>query len=233
LIAIVTFKKTLVKSKTQVIIMNKKFWTSLILVLVVGTAFTLIFKQKAAQAAPSGYEIGATVADFSLKGVDGNKITLSNFKDKKGLIVVFMSNHCPFSKAYEDRIMALDKKFAALGYPVLGVNSNDPDAYEEDSFDNIKARSKEKAYTFGYGADETQGVARAFGASKTPQVFVLKNDGGKFTLQYIGSIDDSAQDPASVSKRYVEEAITNLLGGKPVVTTITKAVGCGIKFKEA
>jgi glutathione peroxidase-family protein len=212
--------------------MNKKFWTSLILVLAIGTAFTLIFKQKTAQASPSGYEIGATIADFSLKGVDGSNIVLSNFKDKKGVVVVFMSNHCPFSKAYEDRIMALDKKFAALGYPVLGVNSNDPKAYEEDSFDNMKVRAKEKNYTFSYGADETQGMARAFGASKTPQVFVLKNEGGKFTLQYIGSIDDSAQDPSSVSKRYVEDAITNLLSGRPVVTTITKAVGCGIKFKE-
>ena len=102
--------------------MNKKFWLALVGVLALGTAATLFFKQKNAQAAAAGYEIGATVADFQLKNVDGNKISLANFKSQKGVIVVFTCNHCPFAKAYEDRVLALDKKYAALGYPVLAIN---------------------------------------------------------------------------------------------------------------
>jgi glutathione peroxidase-family protein len=213
--------------------MFKKFGVSLVIVLVLGTAATMIFKQKAAQASPKGYDIGSTIADFKLKSVKGGNVSLSDFKDKKGVIVVFTSNHCPFAKAYEERIVALDKKYAALGYPVLAINSNDASAYEEDSYENMKARASEKGYTFAYGADETQAVARAFGAAKTPHVFVLRNDGAKFTVQYMGTIDDSAQDPAGVTKRYVEDAIGSLMAGKPVVTTTTKAIGCAIKYKDS
>ena len=213
--------------------MNKKFWLALVGVLALGTAATLFFKQKNAQAAAAGYEIGATVADFQLKNVDGNKISLANFKSQKGVIVVFTCNHCPFAKAYEDRVLALDKKYAALGYPVLAINSNDVATYEEDSFDNMKARAKDKAYSFPYLFDESQNVAKAFGATRTPHVYILKNEGSKFTVQYIGTIDDNAQDASGVTKRYVEDALNNLSAGKPVVTTITKAVGCAIRWRDA
>jgi peroxiredoxin len=213
--------------------MNKKFWVSLIVVLALGTAATMIFKQKNAQAASSGYEIGAAVTDFKLKNTDGTTFALSNYKDKKGVIVVFTCNHCPFAKAYEDRIIDLDKKFAASGFPVVAINPSDASSYDEDSFDNMKARSAQKGYTFPYLNDETQSVAKTFGAARTPHLFVLKNEGGRFIVQYIGTIDDNAQDPASVTKRYVEDAIGNLLAGKPVVTTQTKAIGCSIKWKDA
>jgi peroxiredoxin len=213
--------------------MAKKFWMALIMVLALGTAATLWFKQKNAQAAAVGYEIGTTVADFKLKNIDGNTISLSDYKAQKGVIVVFTCNHCPFAKAYEDRVMALDKKYASLGYPVVAINSNDVTTYEEDSFDNMKARAKDKGYSFPYLFDETQAVAKAFGATRTPHVFVLKNDGGKFTVQYIGTIDDNAQDANGVTKRYVEDAVNNLSAGKPVVTTTTKAVGCAIRWRDA
>jgi glutathione peroxidase-family protein len=207
--------------------MNKKFLVSLVVVLALGTVATIVFKQKNAQAAASGYEIGSIVTDFKLKNTDGTTFALSNYKDKKGVIVVFTCNHCPFAKAYEDRIIDLDKKFAASGFPVVAINPSDASSYDEDSFDKMAARAKEKAYTF------PQATAKAFGAARTPHLFILKNEGGKFVVQYIGTIDDNAQDPASVTKRYVEDAIGNMLAGKPVVTTQTKAVGCSIKWKDA
>lgn len=213
--------------------MKKKFGIALVAVLALGTAATLFFKQKNAEASSAGYEVGATVAGFQLKSVDGNTVSLTDFKTQKGVIVVFTCNHCPFAKAYEDRVLALDKKYAGLGYPVVAINSNDVTTYEEDSFENMKIRAKDKNYSFPYLFDESQAVAKAFGATRTPHVYILKNEGSKFTVQYIGTIDDNAQDASGVTKRYVEDAVNNLSTGKPVVVTTTKAVGCAIRWRDA
>ena len=213
--------------------MKKKFWVPLVLILALGSAVSIAFLSESAQASPTGYPIGATVADFKLKNVDGNVVSLSNYKDKKGVVVVFTCNHCPFAKAYEERIIGLDKKFASQGFPIMAINSTDAGDYEEDSFENMKKRSLEKGYSFPYLQDDTQTVAKAFGATRTPHVFVLRNDGGKFTVQYIGTIDDNYQDPGGVTKRYVEDAVSNILTGRPVVVTQTKAVGCAIGWKDA
>ena len=95
-------------------------------------------------------------------------LTLADYKAQKGLIVVFTSNHCPFSKAYEDRLMALERRFAPQGYPVLAIMPNDPVAYPEDSFENMKLRARDKAYPFAYTMDETQAVARAVRSHADP-----------------------------------------------------------------
>ena len=179
-----------------------------------------------------GYNIGDAIADFKLKNINGKMVSLSDFASAKGFIVVFTSNHCPFSKSYEDRVIALDNKYASQGFPLIAINPNDPEAYEEDSFANMQARAKEKGYTYPYLADDTQTVSKLFGAMRTPQIYVLKKEGGKIILSYLGAIDDNAQDPSGVTKRYVEDAVNNLLAGKPVVTTATKAVGCAIKWKN-
>ncbi len=179
-----------------------------------------------------GYNIGDAIADFKLKNINGKMVSLSDFSSAKGFIVVFTSNHCPFSKSYEDRVIALDNKYASQGFPVIAINPNDPEAYEEDSFANMQARAKEKGYPYPYLADDTQAVSKLFGAMRTPQIYVLKKEGGKVILTYLGAIDDNAQDPSGVTKRYVEDAVNNLLTGKPVVTTTTKAVGCAIKWKS-
>ncbi|GAB2529356.1 thioredoxin family protein [Spirosoma aerophilum] len=178
-----------------------------------------------------GYSLGDAVADFRLKNVDNRQITLADYRSQKGLIVVFMSNHCPFSKAYEDRLIALDRKFSSQDYPVLAIMPNDPKAYEDDSFENMQIRSRDKAYPFVYAIDETQSTARAFGAARTPEVFVLKQVNGQFILEYLGAIDDSPQDGGSVQRRYIEEAVTNLLAGRPVQSPITKPIGCAVKWK--
>ncbi len=182
---------------------------------------------------PADYRIGDTVANFRLKNVNGSMVSLSDFSDQKGVIVVFTCNHCPFSKAYEGRIGALHRKFAAQGFPVMVVNPSDPKTHEDDKIEQLSYLAKDKGYPYPYLVDDTQTVARAFGANRTPQAYVLKNAGGLFTVEYIGTLDDNPQDPASVTKRYVEDAVNNLLAGKPVVITTTKAIGCAIKWKDA
>ncbi|MBC8154337.1 MAG: thioredoxin family protein [Bacteroidetes bacterium] len=179
-----------------------------------------------------GYSAGSVVADFRLRNVDDRTLSLADYKAQKGVVVIFTCNHCPFSKAYEDRILALDRKFGPLGYPVLAIMPNDPTAYSDDSFENMKSRARDKAYSFPYAIDETQAVARAFGASRTPQVYVLKKEAGdRFVLEYTGAIDDNPQDAVGVQKRYVDDVVTALLAGRPAVPTNTKAIGCGIKWK--
>ena len=213
--------------------MKNKFWATLFAALTVSIATTLLFQQQRAQASSVGYPIGGSVAEFKLQNAKGGTVSLSDYKDKKGVIVVFTCNHCPFAKAYEERIIALDKKYAALNFPIVAINSNDASDYEDESMENMKKRATEKGYTFPYLQDATQAVAKAFGATRTPQVFVLRNENAKFTVQYIGTIDDNYQDPAGVTKRYVEDAVNNILAGKPVVVTQTKAVGCAIGWKDA
>nr|WP_223833811.1 thioredoxin family protein [Spirosoma profusum] len=178
-----------------------------------------------------GYNLGDAVADFQLKSVDDRSISLANYKAQKGLIVVFTSNHCPFAKVYEDRIVALDRKFSPQGYPVLAIMPNDPAAYEDDTFEQMKMRARDKAYPFSYAMDDTQVVARSFGVTRTPQVYVLNQRDGRFILEYVGAIDDNPQDPVNIQRRYVDEAVTSLLAGRPAQTPLTKPIGCAIKWK--
>ncbi|WP_020606651.1 thioredoxin family protein [Spirosoma spitsbergense] len=178
-----------------------------------------------------GYGLGDAVTDFKLKNIDGLPISLSNYRDKKGLIVVFTSNHCPFSKAYEERLISLDRKFAGQGYPVLAVMANDPEAYKEDSFENMQVRAQIKNYPYPYAMDEAQSMARAFGATRLPEVYVLKQNAGQFILEYKGAVDDNPQDTGSVQRRYIDEAVSSLLADRPVQSPITKPIGCGIKWK--
>lgn len=180
-----------------------------------------------------GYQIKSEVADFTLKNIDDQTVSLSRYASGKGVIIVFTCNHCPFAKAYEERIQALDTKFRQEGFPVVAINPTDPTVYEEDSFSKMKQRAQSRGYSFPYLADDTQEVARRFGATKTPHLFILSNDNGKFIVEYIGAIDDNPQDPSGVKRRYAEEAVSNLLSGKPVATSLTKAIGCVIKWKDA
>jgi peroxiredoxin len=182
--------------------------------------------------APTGYQPGDVATDFSLKNVDGKMVSLANYKSAKGFIVVFTCNHCPFAKAYENRIIDLHKKYAAKGYPVIAINPNDPAREPEDSYENMQKRAKEMKYGFPYLIDETQGTAKAYGATRTPHVYVLKKGGKGLTVQYIGAIDDNYEDPSQVKTKYVEQAVDALLSNKPVNPATTKAIGCGIKWRK-
>ncbi len=174
------------------------------------------------------YFIGDGVAGFALKNVDENTVKLSDYANRPGLIVVFLSNHCPFSKAYEDRLLALDRTLGPKGFSVLAIMSDDPATYEADSFANMKVHAREKNFSFPYLFDDTQSVARSFGAIRTPQAFVLYRVAGKFELVYSGAIDDSPQDAQAVQQRYIEMAVNDLLAGRPVARPVTKPVGCAI-----
>lgn len=180
-----------------------------------------------------GYKPGDTAKDFSLKNVDGKMVSLAQYKSARGFIVIFTCNHCPFAKAYEERIIGLDKKYAPLGYPVIAINPNDPKAEPEDSYENMVARAKEKNYPFPYLFDETQEIAKTYGAKRTPHIYILtKDDKGALKVMYVGAIDDNFDDATAVKARYAEDALDALLkGAQPTITT-TKAIGCGIKWKK-
>jgi len=182
-------------------------------------------------AGAAGYKPGDVANDFKLENVDGQYISLGTYTEAKGFIVVFTCNHCPFSKAYEERIIELHKKYADLGYPVIAINPNDPVKSPEDSFDKMKELANEKAYPFPYLFDAKQAVAAAFGATRTPHVFVLTNDGKQRTVRYIGAIDDNSDDSSSVKERYVENAVNGLISEGKVKVQETKAIGCTIKWK--
>jgi peroxiredoxin len=178
------------------------------------------------------YEIGDFVADFKLKNIDGKMIALTDKKEVKGYILVFSCNTCPVVKQYEQRIMDLHEMFASKGYPVIAINPNDPARSPGDSFDAMIARAKDKGYKFPYVFDDTQQVARAFGATNTPQIYILNNEKGKFKLMYKGAIDNNQRSAAAATERYVETAMTSLLKGEEVKVPVTKAVGCMIKWSE-
>ena len=186
----------------------------------------------AAAPVKSGYQVGDTVSNFRLKNVDGNMVSLSDFKDAKGVIVIFDCNTCPYSKAYNSRIIALNAKYAPNGFPVITINPNDPAQSAGDSFDRMVALAKEKGYAFPYLVDETQEVSRAFGASNTPHVFVLQRTGKELKVAYIGAIDDNARDTSAIKRKYVEEAVDALLRNAAVPAVRTKATGCTIKWKN-
>lgn len=182
--------------------------------------------------AGQGYKVGDKAADFSLKNVDGKMVSMSDYKTAKGFVVIFTCNHCPFAKAYQDRIIAIDKKYKPLGYPVIAINPNDPTLVPEDSYANMQKRAKEKGYTFPYLIDAKQQVYREYGATNTPHVFLLQKDkSGDYIVRYIGTIDDNYQDASKVKHHYLTDAIDALLNGKEPDPNTTKAIGCSIKAK--
>jgi glutathione peroxidase-family protein len=191
----------------------------------------------AASPVKNGYDVGDKVdggiTELKLKNFTGKMVSLADYKSSKGVIVIFDCNTCPYSKAYNERIIALNKKYASQGFPVVAVQPNDPQISPGDSFDEMVKQAEKKKYDFPYLLDETQKFSRAFGATNTPHVYVLKNSGGEFTVAYIGAIDDSSRDASGVSKRYVEDAVNALLASKDVPTNKTKAIGCTIKWKNA
>jgi peroxiredoxin len=183
-------------------------------------------------AGDGGYQVGDKAADFKLKNIDGKWVSLGDYKDAKGFIVIFTCNHCPYAKAYEDRIVALDKKYAPEGFPVIAINPNDATAYPDDSYENMQKRAKEKGFTFPYLYDEQQTVYPQYGATRTPHIFILAKAGDEMTVEYIGAIDDNYEDASKVTNKYVENAVDALLAGNKPEVTSTKAIGCSIKAKQ-
>lgn len=174
-----------------------------------------------------GYEVGDTARDFELKNVDGEMVSLSDYGNAKGYIVIFTCNTCPYSKMYEQRIIDLHNKYATQGFPVIAINPNDTKKSPGDSFEKMKELAAEKKYPFPYLIDETQKITKDYGATNTPHVYVLNKER---KVVYIGSIDNNPKDGASADKFYVEDAIKAVKNNSTPETTKTKAIGCTIKW---
>lgn len=176
-----------------------------------------------------GYKIGDEATDFKLKNVDGKMVSLSDYKDAKGFIVIFTCNTCPYAVASEDRIIALDKEFNSQGYPVIAINPNNPEVQPADTFEKMKEKAKDKGFTFPYLYDDSHEIYAAYGAKKTPHVYLLNKESGKLIVKYIGAIDDNVRNASAVKDRFLANAINELLAGKEVTVKETKAIGCSVK----
>ncbi|HET6557098.1 MAG TPA: thioredoxin family protein [Prolixibacteraceae bacterium] len=179
-----------------------------------------------------GYNVGDKAIDFKLKNIDQKQVSLSSYPDAKGFVVVFTCNSCPYAQAYQDRIVAIDKKYKSQGYPVIAINPNDPGIAPDDSFDQMVTVAKKKGFTFPYLIDEKQEVYKAYGATKTPHVYLLQKKGSDMVVQYIGAIDDNYKDASQVKTTYLANALDAVIAGKSPEPSSTKAIGCGIKDKN-
>jgi len=180
----------------------------------------------------NGYKVGDIATDFELENIDGKMVSLANYKDAKGFIVIFTCNTCPYAVAYEDRIEALNKKYAPKGYPVIAIMPNDTDIKPGDNMEAMQARAKAKGFTFPYLMDEGQEIYPLYGATKTPHVYILERTNRGNEVKYIGAIDDNYKDANAVTKKYVENAVDALLDGNTIDVTNTRAIGCSIKVKS-
>jgi peroxiredoxin len=174
--------------------------------------------------------LGTSCPDFRLRSVDGKTFARDDFRDRAALVVLFICNHCPYVQAVEDRIVALGREYGPRGVQLVGICSNDPTDYPDDRPEKLLQRWREKRYGFPYLVDETQDVARAFGAVCTPDIYVFDRDR---KLAYHGRIDDNWQQPAKVTRRDLAAALDALLAGKPPSRQQTSSIGCSIKWHKA
>lgn len=183
-----------------------------------------------AQEAPRALAIGKTapMADVKMAGVDGLSLSIADVKGAKGTMVIFTCNSCPWVKAWESRIAELGNTFAKQGIGVIAINPNDPGVKPDDDMPSMKERAEALGLEFAYVVDASSDVARAFGATKTPEVFLFDRKG---KLVYHGAIDDNAKEPEKVSARWLNDALVATAGGKAVAVKQTKSLGCSIKFR--
>jgi len=175
-----------------------------------------------------GLPLGSIAVDFQLKGVDGKTYSLKSLADKKALAIIFSCNHCPYVQAYETRMVQLQRDYLLKGAGLVAINSNDDQGYPEDSFENMITRSKEKGFNFPYLRDETQEIARKYGAICTPHIFLFNQ---QRILSYKGRIDDN-RNPADVKSHDLRNAIDAVLSGKTPAVQETRPFGCSIKWKQ-
>jgi peroxiredoxin len=173
--------------------------------------------------------IGSPSPGFeTLPGTDGKKHSLSDFSNKKILVIVFSCNHCPYVQAYEDRMIDFQREHAPKGVQLIAINSNETVHYPEDNFDEMVKRAKKKGFNFPYLRDDDQSVAEAFGATHTPEFFVFDH---QRVLRYHGKMDDNYQSPTDVKVHYLRDAVDALLAGKDVKQPETYSIGCTIKWR--
>jgi peroxiredoxin len=182
----------------------------------------------------TGVKVGDKAPTFELKNVDGEMYSFDNIKladgsTPKGFVVTFTCNTCPYAVAYEDRLIALHNKLAPIGYPVVAIQPNDPEVKEGDSFEAMQLRHQEKGFPFLYLLDEGQKIYPQYGASRTPEIYLVDGEG---VVRYHGAIDDNAQDAEAVTVNYVEKAVAAIEAGVDPDPADVKAIGCTIKTKK-
>jgi peroxiredoxin len=170
--------------------------------------------------------VGEQAPDFSdLPGIDGKQHSLSDYQQAKAVVIVFTSNKCPVALAYDDRLIALQEEYGECGVELIAICANFEAGHDLDA---LKEHAASKHINFPYVRDDLQKSAQAYGATHTPQVFLLDGDR---KIAYMGAIDDS-EDPKQISQRYLQDAIDSVLAGKAPSTTETQPVGCRIRFKR-
>ncbi len=177
-----------------------------------------------------GTAIGGYAPDFELPGTDGAVHHLARYLEEYQAIgVVFICNHCPYVQFYIERLKQLQQEFGSRGFTLIGINPNDAEQYPADGYEQMQDFVTEKAINFPYLRDMNQDVAQAFGAEKTPHVFLLNQKG---VLCYSGAIDDNAHDPVAVNHRFLQNAIEQILSGQAIQPTETLPVGCSVKWRQ-
>jgi peroxiredoxin len=196
-----------------------------------GLTSLLAGSSPAQDAAPKPLALGskAPLATVKMKNVDGSEVSLTDIAGARGTLVVFTCNHCPWAQAWQTRIAEIGNAARKNGIGVVAINSNDPDAYPEDDFAPMQERAKMLKFEFPYVVDATSDLARAFGATRTPEAYLFDKSG---KLVYHGTVDDNAREPEKVKQRWLRDAVDAVAAGKAVANRETKAFGCGIKYRS-
>ncbi len=171
--------------------------------------------------------LGSDVPDFSLRATDGNTYSLKDFTDVKVLVIFFTCNHCPYVTGSDEVTRQTVENFKPKGVKFVGINSNSPNTYEEDSFENMVKRMDQFNFPWLYLYDETQDIVRAYGALKTPHFFVFNEEG---FLVYTGRGVDNPRESSKITVNDLENALAELLAGKEITVSVTNPIGCNVKW---
>jgi len=175
---------------------------------------------------------GEIAPTIKLLNVDDKIVSLDDYSSARGFIIVFICNTCPYSKAYEQRIIELDKKYSGMGFPVIAINPNDPESSPGDSFAEMKKRAHASGYTFPYLYDEGQVITSSYGPKSTPYVFIISKNSNGNKIEYTGAIDNDTPNNDPHKIKYVEDAVTALMNNSSPSVAVTKAIGCRISWKK-
>jgi peroxiredoxin len=181
-------------------------------------------------AAQAGLSIGDSIVDgdVKMKSTDGSEVSINDVKGEKGTLVIFTCNHCPFVIGWQDTMVELGNTYAGKGIGVIFINSNDPGVKAGDGMEGMQKMAKNNGYEFPYTVDATSGIAKNFGAKKTPDVFLFDAEGN---LAYQGAVGEGGRQPKEGGETWLKNALDALVAGDEVQNSQTKAVGCSIKFR--